>query len=170
MWCCCYLPRTRRRGHQITSGLPELPNDSLRESTQVVGTIPVWGERILLCKRAIEPRHGKWTLPAGFMELNETAAQGAARETVEEAGAEFEMGDFFSLVSVPRVGQVHLFFRATLLSDVFNPGCETLEARLFTEAEIPWDELAFRTVAETLRHYLADRRAGHYTTHVFDIQ
>lgn len=136
----------------------------------VVGTIPVWEDRILLCKRAIEPRYGKWTLPAGFMELNETAAQGAARETVEEAGAEFEMGDFFSLVSVPRVGQVHLFFHATLLSDVFNPGFETLEARLFSEAEIPWDELAFRTVAETLRHYLADRRAGHYATHVFDIQ
>lgn len=135
----------------------------------VVGTIPVWGDKILLCKRAIEPRHGKWTLPAGFMELQETVAQGAARETMEEAGAQFEMGEFFSLVNVPRVGQVHLFFRATLLSDVFDPGSETLEARLFSEAEIPWEELAFRTVAETLRRFLADRRSGRFSTHVFDI-
>jgi ADP-ribose pyrophosphatase YjhB (NUDIX family) len=135
----------------------------------VVGTIPVWKDRILLCKRAIEPRYGKWTLPAGFMELQETAAQGAARETVEEAGAQFEMRDFFSLVNVPRVGQVHLFFRADLLSDVFDPGAETLEARLFHEAEIPWDELAFRTVSETLRRFLADRQQGHFGTHVFDI-
>ncbi len=74
----------------------------------VVGTIPVWGDQVLLCKRAIEPRYGKWTLPAGFMELNETVSEGAARETVEEAGAQFEMGEFFSLVNIPRVGQVQL--------------------------------------------------------------
>ena len=83
----------------------------------VVGTIPYLGERVLLCKRNIEPRIGKWTLPAGFMELDETVAEGAARETVEEAGAQFEMGDFFSLVNIARVGQVHIFYRARLLSD-----------------------------------------------------
>jgi len=135
----------------------------------VVGTIPVWGDQVLLCKRAIEPRLGKWTLPAGFMELNETVSQGAARETVEEAGAQFEMGDFFSLVNIPRVGQVHLFYRAQLLSDQFDPGFETLEARLFSEADIPWDEIAFKTVGETLKHFFADRRAGRYGIHVFDI-
>jgi ADP-ribose pyrophosphatase YjhB (NUDIX family) len=135
----------------------------------VVGTIPAWGDKVLLCKRNIEPRWGKWTLPAGFMELHETVAEGAARETVEESGAQFEMGDFFSMVNVPRVGQVHLFYRATLLSDVFAPGYETIEARLFSEDEIPWDEIAFRTVAETLKHYFADRRAGHFSTHVLDI-
>lgn len=135
----------------------------------VVGTIPVWGEQILLCRRAIEPRYGKWTLPAGFMELNETAAQGAARETLEEAGAQFEIGEFFSLANVPRVGQVHLFFQARLLSDVFAPGAETLEARLFAETEIPWDELAFRTVSETLRRFLVDRQQGRFGTHVFDV-
>jgi len=135
----------------------------------VVGTIPVWGERVLLCKRAIEPRFGKWTLPAGFMELDETVAEGAARETVEEAGAQFEMGDFFSLVNVTRVGQVHLFYRVTLLSDQFAPGSETLEARLFAEADIPWEQMAFRTVSETLKRYFADRRAGRFATHVFDI-
>ncbi|BCO27253.1 hypothetical protein MIZ03_2141 [Rhodoferax lithotrophicus] len=135
----------------------------------VVGTIPMWGDKVLLCKRNIEPRFGKWTLPAGFMELNETVSEGAARETLEEAGAQFEMGDFFSLVNIPRVGQVHLFYRAQLLSDQFAPGFETMEARLFDEADIPWDEIAFKTVGETLKRYFADRRLGHFTTHVFDI-
>jgi len=135
----------------------------------VVGTIPVLGERVLLCKRNIEPRLGKWTLPAGFMELQETVAQGAARETLEEAGAQFEMGDFFSLVNIAHVGQVHMFFRARLLSDQFDPGYETLEARLFTEDDIPWNEIAFRTVSETLKRYFADRRTGHFSIHVFDI-
>ena len=136
----------------------------------VVGTVPVLGERVLLCKRNIEPRWGKWTLPAGFMELDETTAQGAARETDEEAGAQIEMGPLFSLLNVRRVGQVHLFYRATLLSDQFNPGYETIEARLFTEDEIPWDELAFRTVRETLLRFFADRKAGAFGLHCVDIE
>jgi ADP-ribose pyrophosphatase YjhB (NUDIX family) len=135
----------------------------------VVGTIPTWGDQVLLCKRNIEPRFGKWTLPAGFMELNETVIDGAARETLEEAGAQFEMGDFFSLVNIPRVGQVHMFYRAKLLSDQFDPGFETMEARLFAEDEIPWDEIAFKTVGETLKRYFADRRTGRFAIHVFDI-
>ena len=135
----------------------------------VVGTVPAWGDKVLLCKRNIEPRWGKWTLPAGFMELNETVAEGAARETVEESGAEFELEGLFSLVNVARVGQVHLFYRARLLSDRFNPGFETIEARLFAEDEIPWDEIAFRTVKETLAHYFADRRAGSFSIHAIDI-
>jgi len=138
----------------------------------VVGTVPVWGESgeyVLLCKRNIEPRRGKWTLPAGFMELSETTAEGAARETDEEAGARFEMGEIFTLMNVARVGQVHIYYRAKLLSDQFNPGFETMEARLFTEAEIPWDEIAFRTVRETLEHYYADRRQGHFGFHASDI-
>jgi ADP-ribose pyrophosphatase YjhB (NUDIX family) len=135
----------------------------------VVGTVPYWGERVLLCKRNIEPRWGKWTLPAGFMELGESVAQGAARETVEEAGAQFEMEELLSILSVPRVGQVHLFFRARLTSERFEPGPETLEARLFAEDEIPWDEIAFRTVRETLARYFADRRAGRFNVHTLDI-
>ena len=131
----------------------------------VVGTIPYWGERVLLCKRNIEPRWGKWTLPAGFMELGETTAEGAARETVEEAGAQIDMEDLLTVLSVPRVGQVHLFYRARLLSDRFDPGHETIEAQLFTEEQIPWDEIAFRTVRETLLCFFADRRAGHFTMH-----
>ncbi len=135
----------------------------------VVGTIPVLEDRILLCKRNIEPRWGMWTLPAGFMELGETAAQCAARETDEEAGAQFEIGDLFSVISVPRAGQVHLFFRANLRSDRFNPGPETIEARLFSETEIPWDEIAFRTVSETLRRFFEDRRHGRFSVHALDI-
>jgi ADP-ribose pyrophosphatase YjhB (NUDIX family) len=135
----------------------------------VVGTVPHLGDKVLLCKRNIEPRKGKWTLPAGFMELEETTAEGAARETVEEAGALFEMESLFSLLNVARVGQVHLFYTARLLSEHFDPGHETMEARLYTEAEIPWDEIAFRTVKETLEHYFADRRAGQLTLHVIDI-
>ena len=135
----------------------------------VVGTVPYWGDKVLLCKRNIEPRWGKWTLPAGFMELHETVAEGAARETIEESGAQFEMEGFFSLVNVARVGQVHMFYRARLLSDVFDPGFETIEARLFAEDEIPWDEIAFRTVKETLERYFSDRRAGHFSIHAIDI-
>jgi ADP-ribose pyrophosphatase YjhB (NUDIX family) len=135
----------------------------------VVGTVPHWGDKVLLCKRNIEPRWGKWTLPAGFMELGETTAEGAARETDEEAGAQFELQGLFSLLNVTRVGQVHLFYRARLLSEHFAPGFETIEARLFAEDEIPWDEIAFRTVKETLERYFADRRSGHYGLHVVDI-
>ncbi|MDP2368093.1 NUDIX hydrolase, partial [Rhodoferax sp.] len=121
----------------------------------VVGTIALWDDKVLLCLRNIEPRKGKWTLPAGFMELGETTAQGAARETDEEAGAQFELEGLFSILNVARVGQVHLFYRARLTSEQFNPGCETIEARLFAEDEIPWDEIAFRTVKETLERFFA---------------
>jgi ADP-ribose pyrophosphatase YjhB (NUDIX family) len=135
----------------------------------VVGTLPYFGDKVLLCKRNIEPRWGKWTLPAGFMELGETTAEGAARETDEESGAQFEMEPLFSVLSVPRVGQVHLFYRARLLSETFDPGHETLEARLFTEGEIPWEEIAFKTVRETLLRYFEDRKRGHFGVHTLDI-
>jgi len=135
----------------------------------VVGTVPYWGDKILLCKRNIEPRFGKWTLPAGFLELGETTAQGAARETQEEAGAQFELEGLFTIINVARVGQVHMFYRARLLSDQFDPGFETIEAQLYAEDEIPWDEIAFRTVKETLEHFFADRRRGQFQIHDVDI-
>lgn len=131
----------------------------------VVGTIPLYGDKVLLCLRNIEPRKGKWTLPAGFMELGETMAEGAARETDEEAGAHIEMGAFFSAISIPRVGQVHFFYLARLRSARFDPGSESLEARLFSEAEIPWDEIAFLTVRDTLKAFLADRARGRFGVH-----
>jgi ADP-ribose pyrophosphatase YjhB (NUDIX family) len=135
----------------------------------VVGTLPVWQDKVLLCRRAIEPRHGLWTLPAGFMELGETTAQGALRETAEEAGANVELEGLYSLINVVRVGQVHLFYRARMLDADFVPGVESLEARLFSEAEVPWAEIAFRTTKMTLEFYFADRRAGHFELHLADV-
>lgn len=135
----------------------------------VVGTVPYAGNRVLLCKRNIEPRKGKWTLPAGFMELGESTSEGAARETTEEAGANFTMGRLLTVMSVPRVGQVHLYYLAELLNEEFNPGFETQEARMFLESEIPWEELAFRTVQETLKHHFADQKSGQYQVHAFNI-
>jgi len=135
----------------------------------VVGTVPVWGERVLLCKRAIEPRLGLWTLPAGFLELGESTAEGALRETLEESGAEVELGPLFSVLNVVRVGQVHLFYRARMTSPHLDPGSETLEARLFDEDEVPWEQIAFRTVRETLLAFFADRRRGQFGLHTADI-
>jgi len=135
----------------------------------VVGTVPVWGDKVLLCKRAIEPRYGLWTLPAGFLELGETTAQGALRETDEEAGAKVELGPLFTLLNVVRVGQLHLFYLATMTSPELNPGSETLEARLFDESEVPWEQIAFRTVRETLLAFFADRRRGQFQLHTADI-
>lgn len=135
----------------------------------VLGTLPVWEGKVLLCRRAIEPRYGLWTLPAGFMENSETTAEAAQRETDEEAGAQIELLDLYTLISVPHISQIHGFYRARLLSAEFNPGEETLETGLFSEAEIPWDELAFRTVKQTLQHYFADRKTGIYPFRSFDI-
>jgi ADP-ribose pyrophosphatase YjhB (NUDIX family) len=135
----------------------------------VVGTIPYLGDQVLLCLRNIEPRRNKWTLPAGFMELYETLAEGASRETVEEAGAQFELENLFSVVSVVSAGQVHLFYRARLLHGDFAPGHETVKARLFAEHEIPWDEIAFTTVRETLKRFFLDRKNGHFGLHDFTV-
>ena len=135
----------------------------------VVGTVPHWGDQVLLCRRNIEPRHGFWTVPAGFMEMGETTAEGAVRETIEEAGAHIELQGLFTLLNVVRVGQLHLYYRARLLDTEFDPGPETIEARLFTEAQVPWEELAFRTVRETLRRYFEDRRKGEFGFHASDI-
>jgi ADP-ribose pyrophosphatase YjhB (NUDIX family) len=131
----------------------------------VVGTIPVLGERILLCRRAIEPGYGQWTLPAGFLEIGETSAAGAWRETREEAGAEVMLGPLFSLLDVPHVAQIHLFFQAQMRNSEFSAGVESLEVALFTPASIPWHALAFTTVSTTLRWYLADCARGTFSLH-----
>lgn len=121
----------------------------------VVGCVPERDGKILLCKRAIEPRHGFWTVPAGFMELGETTAQGAARETLEEACAEVRIGHLFASVDVVEAGQVHLFFTAALMSD-FAAGDESLEVQMFAKDEIPWQEIAFRSGTFALKKYLED--------------
>ncbi|MBF8179217.1 NUDIX hydrolase [Herminiimonas contaminans] len=143
----------------------------------VLGSIPVWDEdgdmRILLCKRAIEPRLGYWTLPAGFMENNETTSNAAIRETTEEAGANIHLHELFSLLNVPHVHQVHMFYRATLLDLNFEAGIESLEVKLFAPEDIPWEDIAFPTVHHTLQFFLQDyanrKNGGSYGFHTMDI-
>ncbi len=136
----------------------------------VVGAIPEWGDQVLLCRRAIEPRYGKWTVPAGFMENGETTANAAARETLEEACARIEVGPAYAMVNLPFISQVHLFYRARLLSDEFAPGEESLEVALFDEAEIPWEEMAFRSVTFALKRFFEDRRKDRFSFHTEDIE
>ena len=136
----------------------------------VAGCLPVWGEQILLCKRAILPRYGYWTLPAGFMELGETITEAGRRETREEANARVEIEALYAVFSLPEVDQVYMMFRSRLLDLDFSPGRESLEVGLFTEDTIPWDEIAFMTISETLRLYFKDRaRGGRFDLHSGDI-
>ncbi len=135
----------------------------------VIGSIPVWQDKVLLCRRAIEPQYGKWTLPGGFMENGESTAQAAIRETLEEASARIDIIDLYSMYSLPYIDQVHLLFRAELLDLDFAPGPESLEVRLFTETEIPWDELAFRPVRYSLEHYFSERKQGRFSLHMGEL-
>ena len=136
----------------------------------IAGCLPIWGEQILLVKRAIEPRYGLWTLPAGFMENDETLEQGAQRECFEEANARVEMDGLYALFSLPHINQVCVIYRCRLLDLEFSPGSESLETRLFTEHEIPWQQLAFRTISTTLECYFADRQTGKFGLHTRDFQ
>jgi ADP-ribose pyrophosphatase YjhB (NUDIX family) len=132
----------------------------------VVGCLPVWEDLVLLCKRAIEPRRGLWTLPAGFLENGETLAAGALRETLEEASARVDIGDLYTMISLPHISQIYVMFRARLLDLDFGPGPESLDVRLFKEEDVPWGDLAFRTITRTLRNYFLDRKLGAFPVHV----
>jgi ADP-ribose pyrophosphatase YjhB (NUDIX family) len=131
----------------------------------VVGCIPEWKDNILLCRRAIEPRLGKWTLPAGYLENGETVTEGAIRETLEEACARVEIVAPYSLLSITHISQIYIFFRARLQDTNFSPGKESSNVRLFSESEIPWDELAFAVVIKTLKCYFKDRLNGIFPVH-----
>jgi ADP-ribose pyrophosphatase YjhB (NUDIX family) len=122
-----------------------------------------------MCRRAIEPRHGLWTVPAGFMENGETTYEGAMRETVEEANARVAIDDLFVTVNLPHINQVYMLFRGRLLDLDYSPGEESLEVELMTEQQMPWAEMAFPTVTEALKLYFADRAAGHFGVHMLDI-
>lgn len=136
----------------------------------VAGTIPVWEDQVLLCRRAIEPRYGFWTLPAGFMENTETTSEAALRETMEEACARVELEGLYTVLNVPHIDQVHLYFRARMVNPEYGAGAESLETALFREHEVPWEELAFPTVAETLKRYFRDRsNNGRFDVVVDDI-
>jgi len=135
----------------------------------VVGCIPVWGEKILLCRRAIEPGLGKWTLPAGYLENGETAEQGAVRETFEEAGVAVEIIQPFALFSLTFADHIYFMFYARMLSPDFSPGEESLSVKLFSEAEIPWEGLAFKVIQEILKHFFRDRSRNKLTLQIGEI-
>ena len=131
----------------------------------VIGCIAEWKDRILLCRRAIEPCYGLWTLPAGFMENGESTSQAAVRETLEEACANIDIGPLFYLINIPHIDQVHLFYRGAIRDARFGAGEESLETELLGENDIPWDDLAFRSVKICLRAYFSDRRSGCFGFH-----
>ena len=128
----------------------------------IVGSLPVYGEQVLLCRRAIEPRRGYWTLPAGFMENGETTLQGALRETWEEARAKVSNETLYRVFDLPHINQVYMFYRGDLIAGEYGAGPESSEVALFHEHEIPWQQLAFPVVVETLREFFADRSRGEY--------
>lgn len=168
-------------GHSVEYKIPELDNRERAVCTRcgtihyrnpriIAGCLPVYAEQILLCRRNIEPRKGFWTLPAGFMEEGETLQQGAARETLEEAGVQVQAGKLLSMISVPHISQVHIFFLAEMAGPQHaGSTSESSEIRLFAPADIPWDEIAFPTVSRTLRDYLQDKTTGTIEHRVSDI-
>ena len=135
----------------------------------VVGCIPEMDGKILLCRRAIEPRSGKWTLPAGYLENGETVAQGARRETLEEAGARIEILAPYALFNICYVNQVYLMFRARMIDAHIKAGSESSAVRFFSESDIPWDQIAFTVIEETLRQYFKDRPTGLFPFHIGNI-
>lgn len=128
----------------------------------IVGCLPAAGDRILLCKRAIEPRLGFWTLPAGFLENGETTLAGAQRETWEEAHAKVANATLYRIFDLPGINQIYMFYRGDLIDNQFGPGTESLEVDLFDAESIPWEQMAFPVVIETLREYLVDRERGEF--------
>lgn len=163
-------------GHETTKKVP-LGDSKIRQVCVACGTIHyenpkvicgalvIWENQILLCRRAIEPRYGLWTLPAGYMELAETMAEGAARETFEEAEAYINIEGLYCMYDIPHIGQIYALFKAQLKDGIFGAGPETIETRLFKEEDIPWDSLAFPSVKQTLRHYFKDKLNQHYPLH-----
>lgn len=135
----------------------------------VAGCIAEWDGKILLCKRAIEPRYGLWTLPAGFMENGETTVAAAAREAREEANADVTDLALYGLFNLPHINQVYLLFRGQLARGEAAPGDESLEIAMLTEAQIPWAEIAFPVITETLECYFSDRRTGRFPVRMSDI-
>ncbi len=135
----------------------------------IAGYLPFYENKILLCKRAIEPRAGYWTLPAGFLENNETVQDGALRESLEEANAQIEGGELYGMFSLPHISQVYIFYLGKLKDLNFSPGQESLDVRLFSEADIPWNEIAFPVVDKLIRYYFEDKEKGKFNVHTEDL-
>lgn len=182
-----YFPAPRKQhfcsqcGHTITRKMPD-GDHRMRDLCEncgaihyqnprlVVGTLPVCKGKVLLCLRAIEPRANTWTLPAGFMELAETTSQGALRETQEEAGVSVELGQLYTVIDIPEVDQVHVYFLAHATDESVAPGIESLDAKYFAIEDIPWDNLSFRSVSTTLRHFIDDQEADAFVTRYYPLQ
>lgn len=167
-------------GHGLERRVPagdHLPRDlcpdcgtvHYRNPKVIVGCIPEWEDQVLMCRRAIEPRLGRWTFPAGFLELGETSGAGAAREAFEESQAQVEIGELFVVMNVPYVSQVYLIHRARLVSPQFGPTAESSEVRLMRESDIPWNDIAFPTIWHGLNFLFQDRAAGTRGVHVLDL-
>lgn len=168
-------------GQPLTHGTP--PGDDRRRyycqscgtiayqnPRMVVGSLPEHEGRILMCRRAIEPCHGLWTLPAGYLENGETVTAGAIRETREEACTDIRNLSAYTMLSIPHISQIYLIFRASLAFPSFEPGAESLEVKLFMPSEIPWEALAFRAIRRTLRHYIEDQTKGEFRFHIGEIE
>ncbi|MGH8455445.1 MAG: NUDIX hydrolase [Stenotrophobium sp.] len=156
--------------HQPRHVCPHCGEIHYRNPKVIAGCIPEWTDgRILMCRRNIEPRLGKWTFPAGFLELSETSAQGAAREAREESLAEVEITGMLCVINVSYVSQVYMIHRARLLGAEFGPTPESSEVRLMREDEIPWDEIAFPTIWHGLKFFFADRARGVHEIHALDL-
>lgn len=136
----------------------------------IAGTLPVYEGKVLLCRRAIEPRRGFWTLPAGFMENGETTQEAAERETWEEAEAKIDIDGLYTLYDLPHISQVYMFYRGTVVDGKYGAGLESIETQLFTESDVPWSDLAFPTIGRTLKRYFSDRKTGEFNIHIEDIQ
>jgi len=135
----------------------------------VVGAVPIWEGKVLLCKRSIEPRKGYWTLPAGYMENGETLQEGAARETWEEACATVAISDLYTVFNLPHINQVYVFFLGKLEDGKYDVGEESSDAGLFGLDEIPWEELAFPVVGRTLKFYIDDLKRGEYPVRIQEV-
>lgn len=156
------IPEGDNRHRHICASCDEI---HYKNPNIVVGVIAQWQGKIILCRRAIEPRIGFWTMPAGYLEINESTDEGAAREAEEEAGIDVEIGELLTLINIPQIGQVQMIYTGELNSPAFSAGIESLEVQLLSEDEIPWNELAFPTVKIALEHYFADRRVGQFRLH-----
>jgi ADP-ribose pyrophosphatase YjhB (NUDIX family) len=170
-------------GHRVALSIPEddnrerfvcqsVPCATIHyENPRIItGCLPIHGDKVLLCKRAIEPRYGLWTIPAGFMENGETTEQGALRESWEEAYANLSIDKLYALYDLPHINQVYFIYKAELLDKNFKPSTESLEVELFAESEIPWNDLAFTVVEKTLKRYFSDRKTGEFLLHTEEIK
>ena len=163
-------------GHKISFG--NIPNDTIPrfhcENCQMIhyqnpnivtGCLPIWEDKVLLCRRAIEPRKGFWNVPGGYLENGETVEEGAMREVWEEALAKVEITSLHLIYDIPQINQVYMHFLGNLIDGKFGIGEESTEVKLFDEAEIPWDDIAFSSSKQTLKLYFESRRTGNFKTH-----